>query len=88
MNKKIKNIFRTVYSAVMRMKTYNIGDKVYIDGYTSFCSPSHETVKNVEYRFDAFTGKPYQLVTTGTGSFRSDTGECVKGPTMYYMETK
>lgn len=62
-----------------------MGDVVKVDGYTSFCVGSSAVVSEVKTLFSPLTGKPFQLVVTPVGTFRSDTGECVVGPSMYYM---
>jgi hypothetical protein len=64
---------------------YKIGDKVYIDGMSGFCDPHWDTITDIQIRYDEITGKPYNLIIVGNSHFRSDNGNCVKGPTAYYL---
>jgi len=65
--------------------SFQIGQKVFIDGSSGFCDPSWEVITNIETKYDEDTGEPYQLIFCGGSSYRGDTGECITGPKAYYL---
>lgn len=60
-----------------------IGDYVYVDGDSGFCQGSDERIKSIETRYNEMDGAPYKVVVTAHGSYRFDTGECIKGSSAY-----
>lgn len=60
-----------------------VGDYVYVDGRSSFCTGSYEKIKAFETRYDSNTGKPYEIVVTTDGVYRKDDGSTIKGATAY-----
>lgn len=60
-----------------------VGDYVFVDGASSFCTGSKEKITAFETRYDSKTGKPYEIVVTKEFVFRKDDGSTIKGPTAY-----
>lgn len=60
-----------------------VGDYVYVDGYSSFCTGSKERIRAFETRYNSKTGEPYEVVVTTDGVFRKDNGSSIKGATAY-----
>jgi hypothetical protein len=73
----------------MKLSEINIGDKVYIDGYTSMAQ-QNSGVRNVidtKYKYDEDTGERYKVIVINNGEFDSRTGASLNGNSMYYIET-
>ncbi len=67
----------------------DIGDKVQILGCTGFCTPYQTIIRAIETRYDKKTGIPYQIAcTSDEAKYRLDTGECILGASMYYLNIK
>jgi hypothetical protein len=64
-----------------------IGEKVWMDGYTSF-GGGQKIVKitDIHARYDQDTGDPYNVICIDAHHFDSRTGEAINEPTMYYIE--
>lgn len=60
-----------------------VGDLVWVDGYSGFCQGGFERIKNIKTQYDTETGKPYKIVITKDGVYRYDNGQCIKGATAY-----
>lgn len=60
-----------------------VGDLVWVDGYSGFCQGGFEKIKAIETRYNTKTGEPYKVVITKDGVYRFDDGSCIKGATAY-----
>ncbi len=72
------------------MKTVDelvIGDIVYHDGDSSFCTMSEMKVTNIKFKFNEDTGDPYKVICCGKLEFDGITGESLDNQ-FYYIEPK
>lgn len=70
----------------MKLTDLKVNDKVFCDGYTSFCTPTWETVRKITYQFDEKTGEKYKVIWVDGGrKFDSRDGSAMNSPTMYYL---
>lgn len=60
-----------------------VGDYVYVDGESSFCTGGYEKIIAFETRYDNKAGKPYEVIVTTDGVFRKDDGSTIEGATAY-----
>ena len=66
-----------------------VGDKVYIDGYTSMAQQNsgEDTIKKIESRFDEITGEKFDIYKVGGDWYDSRDGSCHSNKnSMYYIE--
>lgn len=66
-----------------------VGDKVYVDGYTSMAQQNsgEETIEKIEPRFDEITGEKYEIYKVGGAWYDSRDGYCYSNKnSMYYIE--
>ena len=72
----------------MKLNEVNIGDKVYIDGYTSMAQQNFgvRDVIDIKYKYDEGTGERYKVIVINAGEFDSRTGESLNKNSMYYIE--
>jgi hypothetical protein len=66
-----------------------VGDKVYIDGYTSMAQQNsgEDTIKKIESRFDEITGEKFDIYKVGGDWYDSRNGSCYSNKnSMYYIE--
>jgi len=72
----------------MKLNEVNIGDKVYIDGYTSMAQQNFgvRDVIDIKYKYDEDTGERYKVIVINAGEFDSRTGESLNKNSMYYIE--
>lgn len=66
-----------------------VGDKVYIDGYTSMAQQNsgEDTIKKIESRFDEKTGEKFDIYKVGGDWYDSRNGGCYSNKnSMYYIE--
>lgn len=71
------------------MKKHEIGDEVYLDGYTSFAQQNGGVMKidNIDSRFDEITGEKFLIYLVGGIWYDSRDGSCYKDEkSMYYIE--
>lgn len=67
----------------------NVGDVVYIDGYTSIAQQNAglEKIEGVNYKFDVDTGERFAIYLVNGSWFDSRNGSCFSNPnSMYYLE--
>jgi hypothetical protein len=69
----------------MDLKQLEKGDKVYVDGYTSFCDPYTGEVSETTFRYDQLTGEKYKVIIIDGHMFDSRDGSAMNPPTMYYL---
>ncbi len=66
-----------------------VGDSVYLDGYTSMAQQNAEivTIKKVDWRFDEKTGEKFPIYHIGDGEWYDgrDGGCYSKKQSMYYL---
>lgn len=60
-----------------------VGDYVYIDGESSFCTGGKEKIKAFRTRYNPKTGEPYEVVVTKNSVYRKDDGSTIEGATAY-----
>jgi DNA invertase Pin-like site-specific DNA recombinase len=60
-----------------------VGDLVWVDGYSGFCQGDFEKIKSIETRYDTKTGEPYKVIKTSDGVYRYDNGQRIKGASAY-----
>lgn len=66
-----------------------VGDKVYIDGYTSMAQQNsgEDTIKKIESRFDEITGEKFDIYKVSGEWYDSRDGSCYSNKkSMYYIE--
>lgn len=66
-----------------------VGDKVYIDGYTSMAQQNsgEDTIKKIESRFDEKTGEKFDIYKVSGEWYDSRDGSCYSNKnSMYYIE--
>ncbi len=66
-----------------------VGDKVYIDGYTSMAQQNsgEDTIKKIESRFDEITGEKFDIYKVSGDWYDSRDGSCYSNKnSMYYIE--
>ena len=66
-----------------------VGDKVYIDGYTSMAQQNsgEETIKDIDIRYDEVTGEKFDIYKVGGDWYDSRDGGCYSNKnSMYYIE--
>jgi hypothetical protein len=66
-----------------------VGDKVYIDGYTSMAQQNsgEETIKDIDIRYDEVTGEKFNIYKVGGDWYDSRDGSCYSNKnSMYYIE--
>jgi hypothetical protein len=67
----------------------NVGDSVYVDGYTSMAQQNAglEKIEGVDYKFDVNTGERFTIYLVNGCWFDSRDGGCFSNPnSMYYLE--
>lgn len=71
------------------MKDLNVGDKVWMDGFTNASMAQQNagvfTVEKVEYRYDTKTGEKYKVYKVGSFWFGID-GNPISQRCLYYIE--
>lgn len=60
-----------------------VGDYVYVDGASSFCTGGKEKIRAFKTRYNSKTGEPYEVVVTTDGVYRKDDGAAITGATAY-----
>jgi hypothetical protein len=65
-----------------------VGDKVYIDCFTSMGTGGISEVTKIVKKYDSDTGKPYDVIYFGDHQFDSRNGDAISSPTMYYISHK
>lgn len=65
-----------------------IGDPVYHDGDSSFCTMSELTVTDIKIKYDPDTGEPYNVIFCGKLMFDGRTGNAINPPLAYYISPK
>jgi hypothetical protein len=66
-----------------------VGDKVYVDGYTSMAQQNAgvEKIKKIESQFDEKTGEKFDIYKVGGEWYDSRDGSCYSNKnSMYYIE--
>lgn len=67
----------------------NVGDKVYVDGYTSMAQQNsgEEKIKKIDFRYDEKTGEKFDIYKVGSDWYDSRDGSCYSNKnSMYYIE--
>ena len=73
----------------MELIDKNIGDMVYLDGYTSMAQQNSREVviTGVDYRFDTITGENFKIVQVNDGWYDTRDGSNYSNlNSMYYIE--
>jgi len=68
------------------MTKYKIGQKVLIAGYTGFCTDHEDVIVDIQTRYDELTGEPYEIVICKNGTYKAESGGCIEGAQMYYLD--
>jgi hypothetical protein len=66
-----------------------VGDKVYVDGYTSMAQQNsgEDTIKEIGVRYDEVTGEKFDIYKVGGSWYDSRDGGCHSNKnSMYYIE--
>lgn len=72
------------------MKTINelnIGDMVYHDGDSSFCTLSEMKITDIKTKYNPDTGKPYKVIVCGKFEFDGENGDALDN-LFYYIKPK
>lgn len=67
----------------------NIGDVVYVDGYTTMAQQNagNEEIEDVKYKFDEDSGERYPIYKVGDEWYDGRTGACHSNKnSMYYID--
>ena len=62
-----------------------IGEEVWHDGDSSFCTLSKLTVTDIKTKYNVDTGEPYKVIFCGSLGFYADTGSAIDN--MFYYIT-
>lgn len=65
-----------------------VGDMVYIDGDSGFCTGSDEVVTETRIKYDQDTGEQYKAICCGSHEFDTRSGMAITPPTAYYISIK
>ena len=61
-----------------------VGDEIYVDGYTSFCTTGNRKVTKIKTRYDKKTGEQYRLICVSDHKFDGRNG-AGRGSSMYFI---
>lgn len=75
----------------MELKDKNVGDTVYLDGYTSMAQQNSgkREITSVEYRYDSISGERFKIIQINDGDwYDTRDGGCYSNQnSMYYVES-
>ena len=62
-----------------------VGDTVYIDGDSGFCTGGDEEVTAIRTKYDEDTGVPFRVICCDDHEFDGRNGGAITSPTAYYI---
>ncbi len=63
-----------------------VGDEIYIDGDSGFCTPHYVIIKSIDVELDPRTMQEFTSITMSDGhKFDSRTGRAMNPPTAYFI---
>lgn len=72
------------------LKDKNVGDTVYLDGYTSMAQQNagERKITSVDHRYDSISGERFKIIQISNGEwFDTRDGGCYSNKnSMYYLE--
>ena len=63
----------------------NVGDMIYLDGDSGFCTGSEDEVTEIKTKYDENTGEPYRVICTEDQEFDGRSGLAITPPLAYYI---